>query len=220
MGKTAQLVMGPAGSGKTTYCKTMQEHSVNLKRRINLVNLDPAADDFEYGPCIDIKELIDLNSVMTELGFGPNGGLMYCFDYLAENLEWLNEQLTDFEDDNLIIDCPGQIELYIHSESMKKIIECFHSNGYLVVSLYLLDAGFLDDVSKFFSGTLSAMASMLQLPIPHLNVLTKMDLVPNSELLDKYYNVDTQLLLSKLNTANKQHCNLNRALVQLVVFAN
>ena len=125
--------------------------------------------------------------------------------------------MTDFEEDNLIIDCPGQIELYIHSNSMKKIVNAFVANGYLVCGLYLLDSGFLTDTSKFFGGTLGAMAAMLQLSIPHLNVLTKMDLVgENVEYLDKYLNVDTEMLLSKLNQSNKSLLNLNKSLVQLV----
>ncbi|KAJ3353449.1 GPN-loop GTPase 3 [Kappamyces sp. JEL0680] len=60
---------------------------------------------------INIQDLIGLDDVMDELGFGPNGGLVYAMEYLMENLDWLEEQLGDFEDDNLIVDCPGQIEV-------------------------------------------------------------------------------------------------------------
>lgn len=44
---------------------------------------------------------------MDEMKLGPNGGLVYCFEYLLENLDWLEEHLGSFEDDYLIIDCPG-----------------------------------------------------------------------------------------------------------------
>jgi hypothetical protein len=44
------------------------------------VNLDPAAQPGEYEATIDIKELIGLDDVMDELGYGPNGGLVYCFE--------------------------------------------------------------------------------------------------------------------------------------------
>lgn len=46
------------------------------------MNLDPAAapDSFEYEPTIDIKDLISLQDVMDELEYGPNGGLVYCFE--------------------------------------------------------------------------------------------------------------------------------------------
>lgn len=32
-----------------------------------------------------------------ELGLGPNGGLVYCLDYLEQNLDWLREQLAPLE---------------------------------------------------------------------------------------------------------------------------
>jgi adenylate kinase family enzyme len=39
--------MGPAGVGKSTYCKTIQEHCSATRRRMHVANLDPAADQFE-----------------------------------------------------------------------------------------------------------------------------------------------------------------------------
>ena len=45
------------------------------------MNLDPAAEEFEFEPDIDIKDLISLEDVMEEMGLGPNGGLMACFEY-------------------------------------------------------------------------------------------------------------------------------------------
>ena len=51
------------------------------KRSCFYVNLDPAAEDFPYEPDLDIKELICLEDVMEEMGLGPNGGLIYCFEY-------------------------------------------------------------------------------------------------------------------------------------------
>ena len=46
------------------------------------MNLDPAAEDFAYKPDLDIKDLISLEDVMEEIGLGPNGGLIYCFEYV------------------------------------------------------------------------------------------------------------------------------------------
>jgi GPN-loop GTPase len=42
--------------------------------------LDPAAEFFNYDCSIDIRELVPLEEVMEELGFGPNGGLVYCIN--------------------------------------------------------------------------------------------------------------------------------------------
>lgn len=47
---------------------------------------------------MDIADLVSLESVQAELGLGPNGGLIYCIDYLAQNLDWLQERLKPLED--------------------------------------------------------------------------------------------------------------------------
>lgn len=78
----AVLVTGPAGAGKSTFCNGIITHLQTSKRTGHLCNLDPAAntDAFEYQPAIDIRDLISLEDVMGELGYGPNGGLVYCFE--------------------------------------------------------------------------------------------------------------------------------------------
>lgn len=80
----AVLVTGPAGAGKSTFCNGIITHLHTAKRTGHLVNLDPAAnqDAFEYDPAIDIRDLISLDDVMEHLGYGPNGGLVYCFEYV------------------------------------------------------------------------------------------------------------------------------------------
>lgn len=30
--------------------------------------------------CVDIRDLISIEDVMEELGYGPNGGLVYCME--------------------------------------------------------------------------------------------------------------------------------------------
>ena len=68
----AVLVTGPAGAGKSTFCGAMMTHIATSKRTAHLVNLDPAAtpESFEYAPSIDIKDLVSLEDVMGELGYG------------------------------------------------------------------------------------------------------------------------------------------------------
>lgn len=69
-----QLVIGPPGSGKTTYCAGAQQLLGAAARRVALVNLDPANDGLPYTPDVDVMDLVCLESVMQELGLGPNGG--------------------------------------------------------------------------------------------------------------------------------------------------
>ena len=73
----------------------------------------------------------------------------------------------------------GQIELYTHFPYMKQIIDLFqHSYNYKVCAVYCMESTFIIDPSKYFAGILCAMSAMIQLEVPHINVMTKMDLLP------------------------------------------
>lgn len=57
---------------------------------------------------IDIRDLISLDDVQEELKYGPNGGLVYCMEYLIENIDWLMDELQEFAEDSFVLfDCPG-----------------------------------------------------------------------------------------------------------------
>ncbi|KAK7752043.1 hypothetical protein SLS62_006007 [Diatrype stigma] len=181
MSKFGVMVMGPAGAGKSTFCAALITH-LQLNRRSSFyINLDPAAESFEHTPDLDIRELISLEDVMEEMGLGPNGGLIYCLEFLMENLDFLTDALESLTEEYLIIiDMPGQIELYTHVPVLPALVRFLTRSGALDVRLcaaYLLEATFVVDRAKFFAGTLSAMSAMVMLEIPHLNVLSKMDLV-------------------------------------------
>ena len=55
-----QVVVGPPGSGKTSYCHGMSMLLANLQRKYAIVNLDFANDIIPYVPDIDVRELITL----------------------------------------------------------------------------------------------------------------------------------------------------------------
>ncbi|EFN61947.1 GPN-loop GTPase 3 [Camponotus floridanus] len=195
----AQLVMGPAGSGKSTYCSIMQQHAIDSKKTIDVVNLDPAAEYFDYKPLADIRELIQLDDVMdSELNFGPNGGLVFCMEYLVENATWLTEELGDTDEDYIIFDCPGQIELYTHMTVMRQLITMLQNLNFHICGVFLIDVQFMVDAPKFLSGTLAALSAMINLEIPHINVLSKMDLLSKNmqKKLDDYIEPDPYSLLT------------------------
>lgn len=67
-----------------------QEHCATAHRRsVHIVNLDPAAESFAYSPEVDVRELVTVDDVMEMMDLGPNGALVYCMEYLLENLAWL-----------------------------------------------------------------------------------------------------------------------------------
>ena len=88
------------------------------------MNLDPAAEEFAFEPDLDIKDLISLEDVMEEMSLGPNGGLIYCFEFLMENLDWLTDPLEEVTEEYLIVfDMPGQIELYTHVPILPNLVK-------------------------------------------------------------------------------------------------
>ncbi|GAP82684.1 putative gpn-loop gtpase 3 like protein [Rosellinia necatrix] len=201
MSKFGVMVMGPAGAGKSTFSAALITHLQLNRRSAFYVNLDPAAETFEHTPDLDIKDLISLEDVMEEMGLGPNGGLIYCFEFLMENLDFLSDALDSLTEEYLIIfDMPGQIELYTHVPILPSLVRFLTRSGSLDIRMcaaYLLEATFIVDRAKFFAGTLSAMSAMIMLEVPHLNILSKMDLVKDQigkKDLKRFLNPDGGLL--------------------------
>lgn len=58
---------------------------------------------------------------MERLGLGPNGALKYCIDTLCNNEDWLINKLRENKDKYIIIDCPGQLELYKSEGDLWKV---------------------------------------------------------------------------------------------------
>ncbi|XP_058005936.1 GPN-loop GTPase 3 isoform X2 [Hevea brasiliensis] len=215
----AQLVIGPAGSGKSTYCSSLYQHCEIVGRSIHIVNLDPAAEHFDYPVAMDIRELISLDDVMEELGLGPNGALIYCMEELEDNLDdWLTEELDNYRDDDyLVFDCPGQIELFSHVPVLRNFVKHLKRKNFNVCAVYLIDSQFITDVTKFISGCMASLSAMVQLELPHVNVLSKMDLVTNKKDIEDYLNPEPRALLSELNQRMApQFLKLNKALIELV----
>eukprot|EP00878_Enallax_costatus_P013672 GHUV01014296.1.p1 GENE.GHUV01014296.1~~GHUV01014296.1.p1 ORF type:complete len:362 (+),score=111.59 GHUV01014296.1:348-1433(+) len=175
-----QLVIGPPGSGKTTYCNGMHQYLTALGRKVAIINLDPANDVLPYTAAVDVSELVCLETVMEELKLGPNGGMLYCMDYLTANIDWLKEKLELLEKENMyfLIDCPGQVELFTQHPGFKELLtKLTESWSYRLTAVHLVDAHLATDPAKYISALLLSLSTMLHLELPQVNVLSKMDLV-------------------------------------------
>lgn len=171
----AQLVIGPPGSGKSTYCDGMQQFLTATKRKCAIVNLDPANDHVSYPCALDIRDLVSLEDVMEQEQLGPNGGVLYALEELEENWEWFEEGLKDLKDSYIIFDCPGQVELFTHHNTMPRVFYRLEKLGFRLIVIHLLDSLTLSRPSLYISSLLLCLRSMLHLPFPLVNVLTKID---------------------------------------------
>ena len=62
-----------------------------------VVNLDPGNDALPYPAAADVKDLISMEDVMDSFQLGPNGGLIYCVEYLEKNIKWLTTKIKDIQ---------------------------------------------------------------------------------------------------------------------------
>ncbi|WEW56868.1 hypothetical protein PRK78_002323 [Emydomyces testavorans] len=222
----AQLIIGPPGSGKSTYCNGMQQFMSAIGRKCSVVNLDPANDRTSYIPALDVRDLITLEEIMAEDTLGPNGGILYAMEEIEQNFDWLKEGLEKLGDDYVLFDCPGQVEIFTHHSSLRNIFFQIQKLGYRLVVIHLVDSYNLTLPSMYISALLLCLRAMLQMDLPHLNVLTKIDNLSNYPPLpfnlDFYTEVqDLAYLIPHLKEeapffAGSKFDALNKAIVEVI----
>ncbi|KAI9851321.1 MAG: hypothetical protein M1838_003962 [Thelocarpon superellum] len=222
----AQLIIGPPGSGKSTYCNGMHQFMSAIGRKCSVVNLDPANDQTSYPCALDVRDLVTLDEIMADEELGPNGGVLYALEELEHNFEWLEKGLKELGEDYVLFDCPGQVELFTHHSSLRHIFLRLQKAGYRLVVLHLTDSYCLTLPSLYISTLLLSLRAMLQMDLPHLNVLTKIDNLSNygplAFNLDFYTEVqDPHYLLPHLAAEspflkNSKFEGLNEAIAELV----
>lgn len=190
----AQVVVGPPGAGKSTYCNGMNQFLNSIGRHSQIVNLDPANDRLPYDEnvTLDIRDYITLEEIMSDadIALGPNGGLIYALETFENSMDHFIEQLgqiiTTIQNSNkqndetcyLIIDCPGQIELYTSNDVMGKILKRLIKRfDFRICVVNLVDCVNLVKPSQYISILLLTLRSMLQMDLPQVNILSKIDML-------------------------------------------
>uniref|UniRef100_A0A453FDT6 GPN-loop GTPase 2 n=1 Tax=Aegilops tauschii subsp. strangulata TaxID=200361 RepID=A0A453FDT6_AEGTS len=108
-------------------------------------------------------------------------GLVYCMDYLEMNIDWLEEKLKPLiEDHYFLFDFPGQVELFsLHTNARNIINKLIKKLDLRLTAVHLVDAHLCCDPGKYVSALLLSLSTMLHLELPHINVLSKIDLIEN-----------------------------------------
>jgi len=180
--RVAQLVLGPAGAGKSTYCQTMQRFGVDIGRDIRVVNLDPAATSVPYPLHKDVRDLttVDLHMGDTTHDFGPNGALVFAMRHLLDQIGYFMKmlELKEDGDEYILFDCPGQIELCTHLDIMERFSKHLAARGFAVCAVFLLEPSHALDSSRLLSASLAATAAFMALQVPFMGLVTKVDALP------------------------------------------
>lgn len=99
--------------------------------------------------------------------------------------------------------------IYSHIPVMKQLVYYFDKWHYRMCCVYLLDSVFVTDATKFASGILCCLSGMIQLELPHINVLTKIDLLDKKDAnnVSKLCDPDLQSLQNQMEQESKEDDN-------------
>jgi len=148
---------------------------------------------------------------------------IFAMEFLEEHLDWLKKELESFPETYFIFDCPGQIELYTHHKSVRHIVDQLQKWNYRITAVQLIDCQVCTQPTTYISALLLCLSTMMQLELPHINVLSKIDLIQQYGKLDfnlEFYTdvLDLSYLQNYLNQDpfSQQFKKMNQAICSLV----
>jgi GPN-loop GTPase len=209
------FVTGTAGSGKSLLTGALKNWFVNRGEDAIAVNLDPGVIDLPYDPDVDIRDRIQLQSIMEDYGLGPNGALIFAADLVATKLPELQDEIDSFKAENVIVDTPGQTELFAYRESGEYIVTEARADSKLL--LFLVDPLIANTPANFLSLALLSASVGLRLNIPKITVLTKRDIAKDGVKRITEWSRDTKVFEDALSsTKNGEQYSLYSELFRSV----
>ncbi|MEM2921007.1 MAG: ATP/GTP-binding protein, partial [Candidatus Bathyarchaeia archaeon] len=106
---------------------------------------------------------------------GPNGAIIMAADLIATEIETIGEAIEEFRSDYVLIDTPGQMELFAFRVSGLYIVDELTSNPKAMI--YLFDATFSANPVNYVSNMFLATAIHTRFLLPQIYVLSKIDLI-------------------------------------------
>lgn len=172
--------VGTAGSGKSTMVQAYKEWLDHNGIDSIVVNLDPGADSLPYEADIDIREWINLGEVMDEYSLGPNGAQIVAADLMAVNVRNLTDALATFKTNFVLVDTPGQLELFAFRSSSQVMTEALGKSRSMVA--FLMDPMLCRTPNGFISGMVLSSLVQFRLQLPMINLLSKTDVLKEEEM--------------------------------------
>lgn len=173
------------GSGKTTFIQRINSHLHTKREPPYLINLDPAVRNVPFDSNIDIRDSLNYKEVMKEYNLGPNGGILTSMNIFATKIDQVMnilEKRTSSTSEtprtkqikNIIVDTPGQIEVFVWSASGSILLDSLASTFPTVIA-YIIDTPRTSSTSTFMSNMLYACSILYKTKLPMILVFNKTD---------------------------------------------
>jgi GTPase SAR1 family protein len=171
------LVVGMAGSGKTTLMHRINLHMVAQNLRAYYINLDPAVKNVPYQTNIDIRDTVNYKEVMQQYGLGPNGAILTSLNLFATRFHQVIEILENRAEslDYIFVDTPGQIEAFTWSAG-GQIIHDLLASAFPTIIMYITDTPRCKSPTTFMSNMLYACSVLYKSRLPMLLTFNKTDI--------------------------------------------
>ncbi|SZF00032.1 unnamed protein product [Blumeria hordei] len=182
---TAIVCVGMAGSGKTTFMQRINSHLHAKNDPPYVINLDPAVTNVPFDSNIDIRDSVNYKEVMKSYNLGPNGGILTSLNLFATKIDQIITLLEkrmhpdpakpeSIPIKNILVDTPGQIEVFVWSASGSILLESLASSFPTVIA-YIIDTPRTASTSTFMSNMLYACSILYKLKLPMILVFNKTD---------------------------------------------
>jgi len=143
----------------------------------SVLNLDPGVESLPYRPDVDVRDYVDIVQIMKQYDLGPNGSMIMANDLIATKIDDIQNEIHGVNPDYLIVDTPGQIELFAYRASGPFFIQNIDASE--KTNIFLYDGTMIASPTNFISISLLATSIKLRLGLPTINVMTKTDLIPD-----------------------------------------
>ncbi len=174
------FIIGTAGSGKSLFTAALGELLKVSRQDVAVVNLDPGALKLPYSPDVDVRNYVDVGDLMEKYGLGPNGALIMAADLIADEIENITKDVEAANADVVLVDTPGQMELFAFRASGPYIVNELTREPKAVV--YLFDAVFSINPLNYVSNMFLSAAVYNRFFQPQMHLLSKCDLIPEKEI--------------------------------------
>lgn len=173
------FIIGTAGSGKSHFTSAFADWLKMSKQDVAIVNLDPGALKLPYQPDVDVRNYVDVGDLMEKYNLGPNGALIMAADLIADEIENLTRDIDEAHADIVLVDTPGQMELFAFRASGPYIVNELTKEPKAL--LYLFDAVFSVNPFNYVSNMFLSAAVYNRFFQPQLHILSKTDLIPKKD---------------------------------------